>query len=146
MGFKQPGRGRIGGLPLHLPACPDRHQASGTLVLLVLASSIVTLHGAGRTVPGLSPCLFPSAADPDCCIRKPVADASSPSAQTYVCQHCPCLREGVLRFLASALSPAPVSPPSHPSTSPFLPLLSLGTRPLGPPGPPRFLMAGSVRS
>lgn len=31
---------------------------------------------------------------------------SSPSAQTYVCQHCPCLREeGVLRFLASALSP-----------------------------------------
>lgn len=98
--------------------------------------SIVTLHGAGRTVPGLSPCPFPSAADPDCCIRKPRHGLSvhRPPKPTSA-STAPASEEGVLRFWHQ-LCPRLLSPPSHPSTSPFLPLLSPRNRPLGPLGPP----------
>lgn len=104
------------------------------LVLHVLLSLLMVLAGPS---PRPSPCLFPAAADPDCCIRKlrpgfsvhrlpKLASASTaPTSERRVCscswhQLCP---------------PAPVS-----SFSPFhqpFPSTSLTRNsPLGPPGPP----------
>lgn len=75
-------------------------------MLLVLHTPLSLLTVLAGPSPGLSPCLFPSAADPDCCIRKlrhglsvhhPPKPASPSTAPTS--------EEGVLRFLASALCP-----------------------------------------
>lgn len=106
-------------------------------MLLVLHAPLSLFTVLAGLSPGLSPCLFPSAADPDCCIRKlrhglsvhrppkPTSASTAPASERRVCsgswhQLCP---------------PAPVS-----SFSPFyqpFPSTSLTqNHPLGPPGPP----------